>query len=226
MKMQMFTQGFHSLVVEKDVLVRGTHMGELVPANKKRNILRYGKKDNGISPGRTVRYQWLRLVRLRGDPFVLARGIAIGTFIGLTPTIPFHTILIIFFCAVGRGHLVAGLVVSLLVSNPLTIPLQYYISWKVGTILTGSSLSWEQVKYLMGLARDASMFEAVKLIYINSFRSMLSVLLGGIIFSLPFAITSYFSALYLYIRRQKRRMNHPLETNPNDPESSKEISHN
>jgi uncharacterized protein (DUF2062 family) len=201
-------------------------MGELVSANKRKNIFRFGKREPGIIPGRTVRYQWLRLLRLRGDPFVLARGVAIGTFIGLTPTIPFHTILIIFFCAVGRGHIVAGLVVSLLLSNPFTIPLQYYISWKVGTILTGSSLSWEHVKYLMGLARDASMFEAVKLIYINSFRSMVSVLLGGIVFSLPFAIISYFSALYLYIRRQKRRMNRLIKTNPNDSKSRKEIFHN
>jgi uncharacterized protein (DUF2062 family) len=201
-------------------------MGELVPANKVKNFFRFGKRDPGINPGRTARYQWLRLVRLRGDPFILARGVAIGTFIGLTPTIPFHTILIIFFCAVGRGHLVAGLVASLLLSNPFTIPLQYYISWKVGSILTGSSLSWEHVKYLMGLARDASMFEAVKLIYINSFRSMVSVLLGGIVFSLPFAIISYFSALYLYIRRQKRRMNRLIKTNPNDSKSRKEIFHN
>ena len=201
-------------------------MGELVPVNKVKNILRSGKRDKGISPGRTIRYQWLRLVRLQGNPFVLARGIAIGTFIGLTPTIPFHTILIILFCAVGRGNLVAGLIVSLLVSNPLTIPLQYYISWKVGTILTGSSLSWEQVKYLMGLARDVNMFEAVRLIYVDSFRAMVSVLLGGIVFSLPFAITAYFSALYLYIRRQKRRMNRLIKTNHNDSKSSKEISHN
>lgn len=201
-------------------------MSELIPVKKGENILLSAKRDKGISPGRTVRYQWLRLVRLRGDPFILARGIAIGTFIGLTPTIPFHTILIIFFCAVGKGHLVAGLIVSLLISNPLTIPLQYYISWKVGTILTGSSLSWEYVKYLMGTARDLSIFEAIKLIYVDSFRSMGSVVLGGIVFSLPFAIASYFSALYFYICRQKKRMNRLIKTNTNDSKSSKEISHN
>jgi uncharacterized protein (DUF2062 family) len=201
-------------------------MEELVPVKKRKNILHSVKRDKGISPGRTVRYQWLRLVRLRGDPFILARGIAIGTFIGLTPTIPFHTVLTIFFCAVGRGHLVAGLIVSILVSNPLTIPLQYYISWKVGTILTGSSFSWEQVKYLMGIARDVNIFEAVKLIYVDSFRLMISVLLGGIVFSLPFAIAAYFSALRLYIRYQNKRMNYLIKTKVNDPESSKEISHN
>jgi uncharacterized protein (DUF2062 family) len=201
-------------------------MEELVPVKKRKNILHSAKRDKGINPGRTVRYQWLRLVRLRGDPFILARGIAIGTFIGLTPTIPFHTVLIIFFCAVGRGHLVAGLIVSILVSNPLTIPLQYYISWKVGTILTGSSFSWEQVKYLMGIARDVNIFEAVNLIYVDSFRLMVSILLGGIVFSLPFAITAYFSALRLYIRYQSKRMNCHIKTKVNDPESSKEISHN
>jgi uncharacterized protein (DUF2062 family) len=201
-------------------------MEELVPVNKRKNILQSAKRDKGISPGRTVRYQWLRLVRLRGDPFVLARGIAIGTFIGFTPTIPFHTILIIFFCVVGRGHLLAGLIASLLVSNPLTIPLQYYISWKVGTILTGSSLSWEQVKYLMGIAHDVNIFEALRLIYVDSFRLMVSVLLGGIVFSLPIAITAYFSALYLYICRQKRRINRLLKTNHDDSKSSKEIYHN
>lgn len=200
-------------------------MGELISADKKRNSLSPGKDEKGISPGRIVRYQWLRLLRLRGDSSVLARGVAIGAFIGLTPTIPFHTILIIFFCAVGRGNLVAGIFVSLLLSNPFTIPLQYYVSWKVGTILTGSSLSWEHVKHLMSLAHDISIFEAVKLIYINSFRSMVSVLLGGIVFSLPFAIISYFSALYLYGRRQKRRMNRVIKNNHNDSKSSKETFH-
>jgi uncharacterized protein len=200
-------------------------MGELISADKKRNSLSSGKDEKGISPARTVRYQWLRLLRLRGDSFNLARGVAIGVFIGLTPTIPFHTVLIIFFCAVGRGNLVAGIIVSFLVSNPFTIPLQYYVSWKVGTILTGSSLSWEHVNYLMSLARDKSIFEAVKLIYINSFRSMVSVLLGGIVFALPFAIISYFSAMYLYGRRQKRRMNRVIKNNHDDSKSSKETFH-
>ncbi|OPL16188.1 MAG: hypothetical protein AVO38_08975 [delta proteobacterium ML8_D] len=191
-------------------------MGEIAPANKKINSLSSRKNEKGISPGRTARYQWLRLLRLRGDPFVLARGVAIGIFVGLTPTIPFHTILVVFFCAAGRGNLVAGIIVSFLVSNPLTIPLHYYLAWKVGTVLTGTSLSWETVKNFMDLDYDLNMFEAVKLIYINSFRAMVSILLGGIVFSLPFAIAGYFSALFLYSKRQKRQMNRSKEARHND----------
>lgn len=191
-------------------------MGELTPANNKGNGLGSEKEEKGISPRRTMRYQWLRLLRLGGDPFVLARGVAIGFFVGLTPTIPFHTILIIFFCAVGRGNLVAGIIVSFLVSNPLTVPLQYYLSWKVGTVITGDSISWEAVKRFMDLDYDINMFEAVKLIYIKSFRSMLSILLGGIVFALPLSIAAYFSALFLYSKRQKRRMNRIIKTRQND----------
>ena len=39
------------------------------------------------------------------------------------------------------------------------------------------------------------------------------------------AIISYFSALYLYGRRQKRRMNRVIKNNHNDSTSSKETFH-
>jgi len=48
-----------------------------------------------IKPHRTLRYYLLKLKRLRGDPASLARGVALGVFTGITPTIPLHTISII-----------------------------------------------------------------------------------------------------------------------------------
>jgi F0F1-type ATP synthase assembly protein I len=64
----------------------------------------------------------------------------------------------------------------------------------------------------MDLDYDLNMFEAVKLLYINSFRSMLSILLGGIVFALPLAIAAYFSALFLYRKRRKGRNNRIIKT--------------
>ncbi len=201
-------------------------MGKLVPVNREKDVPSPLEKSKGFSPARAVRYQCLRLRRLRGSPFFLARGVAIGVFVGLTPTIPFHTALILIFCAFLRGHPVAGVVVSLLVSNPLTIPAEYYISWKVGTVLTGSSFSWEKVEDLMALARESSMFEAIELVYVDSFSSMLSVLLGGVLFSLPFAVATYFLALHLYFQREKRRMSRLLKTNSYDSKSGEKLPRN
>ena len=112
----------------------------------------------------------------------------------------------------------AGLITSLLVSNPLTIPLEYYISWKIGTILTNSSLSWEQVEEFMSIIREATMLESVNFICLQGIDMIKSLLLGGVILSIPFAIISYFSALYLYARHQKRRIDRFFKTISDDSE--------
>ena len=46
---------------------------------------------------RTFKFYYLKFVRLQGAPSVLARGVAVGTFIAVTPTIPFHVVLALFF---------------------------------------------------------------------------------------------------------------------------------
>jgi len=38
-----------------------------------------------IEPQRTARYYYLKFIRLKGDPAMLARGVAVGVFIGITP---------------------------------------------------------------------------------------------------------------------------------------------
>ena len=88
-----------------------------------------------LEPRRTARYYYLRFIRLKGDPSVLARGVAVGTFIGITPTIPFHTVMALGLSFILRGSKVAALLATFLVSNPLTFFPQYYLSWQIGNWL-------------------------------------------------------------------------------------------
>ena len=118
----------------------------------------------------------------------------------------------------------AGVIASLLISNPVTIPLQYLIAWKLGTILTGSPFSWERVEDLMNAIYHTGIFDAAKLIYMQGFKLIGPLLLGGIVFALPCAIIAYFSFLYLYRQRQKRRMDRISKDRPDDLELSKKIS--
>ena len=57
---------------------------------------------------RTGKYYFLKLLRLRGTPHSIAMGAAIGVFIGLTPTIPFHTITILAITLVTRTSVIAA----------------------------------------------------------------------------------------------------------------------
>ncbi len=83
---------------------------------------------------RFFRYHYLRFKRLKGDPHTLAKGVAIGVFIGVTPTIPLHTILILALCFFMGGNAVAAVLSSMVVSNPLTFFIQYFLSWWVGSL--------------------------------------------------------------------------------------------
>ena len=86
-----------------------------------------------ISLPRTIKYYALKFKRLRGDPHSLALGTAIGIFIGISPTIPLHTVAIIGAALLLRASTIAALISASVVSNPLTMVPQYYLCWLIKT---------------------------------------------------------------------------------------------
>ncbi len=78
-----------------------------------------------------------RVLALKGDKAAIARGMALGVLIGATPTIPFHTVLVLGLGFLLRQHLGAAYLGSWIVSNPLTIPVLYVAQYELGRVLTG-----------------------------------------------------------------------------------------
>lgn len=155
---------------------------------------------------RTFRYFWIKLLRLRGEPQTLARGIGIGVFVALTPTVPLHTILIMALCTLLRGQILAGLIASFIVSNPFTMVIHYYGAWKIGVLLTGSSISWNEIQHIVHIARSAGFLKAMRIISGAGADMLTTMLLGGVVFALPFGIASYAAAFYIYTARQRKRI--------------------
>lgn len=154
----------------------------------------------------------MRFLRLQGDPHSIARGIALGIFIGITPTLPLHTILIFIFSYVFRANLIAGILAATVVSNPLTFALQYYFSWYIGDMLLPCHISWETIKNLLELVTsDASFKESLMAVTNLGKNAGITLILGGIILAIPFTLTGYFGSLFLIIRfRQRRYRKHKL----------------
>lgn len=161
-----------------------------------------------LEPQRTYRYYYLKFVRLKGEPAELARGVGLGLFIGITPTIPLHTVLILFVTLVTRSSKIAGLLASVAISNPLTIPPTYYLSWRVGAWLTGTHISWEHIKSVMELVlSDAGfMVSMTALIHLGR-EALVTLLLGGFILALPVGLMGYFLSHRFFdaIQRKKRQ---------------------
>src|ERR1035437_1511252 len=86
-----------------------------------------------------LKKRYLQLISLKGEPHVIAFGFAIGVFIGVTPIIPFHTIMIVLLCILFKKNITAGYLGSWFISNPLTIPVLYVTQYRLGKFILGGS---------------------------------------------------------------------------------------
>lgn len=161
---------------------------------------------------RLSKYYYLRFIRLKGDPKSLAVGTAIGVFIGLTPTIPLHTVAIIALTLVTRTSLIAAMTISWIVCNPLTYAPIYYFSLVIGNAVTPYELSWEKIKAVMNLLLShPGLGPSLQALANLGMEAIIVMVVGGCILALPFTILSYYLSLSVFAKiRKKRREKHIL----------------
>jgi uncharacterized protein (DUF2062 family) len=160
---------------------------------------------------RVLRYHWLRFRRLQEDPRKIAGGMALGVFIGITPTIPFHTVAVLSLAALLRLSPVTAFI-GIQIGNPLTVPAIYLASYKLGQFL---------------------LYRGQPLVFPESFsfKAWICVLwqggmalqVGGVILGIPPAIVTYFLTLWIvqrYHRRKAEKALRVLRLSQNPPAPS------
>lgn len=165
-----------------------------------------------MNPKRTFRYYCLKFTRLKGSPQSLAKGVAIGTFLGITPIIPLHTVLVLLVTFLTRTSTIAGLLATLVVCNPLTYVAQYYFSIVIGNAITPYHFNWERMKNVLDiLLAKPGIAESLQLLAGLGCEAAIILVVGGSLLALPFTIVSYFFSLRFFIRiREKKRNKHIL----------------
>jgi len=160
---------------------------------------------------KTFRYYSLRFKRLGGDPKSLAMGTAVGIFIGITPTVPLHTVAIIGVTLLMRVNTIAALISATIVSNPLTFVPIYYLSWKIGNFLLPGRLTWERLQEVLEVITSESFLVSLKTVSNLSINAVLVMMIGGILLAIPPTLVSYYFSLRFFIKvREKRRRKHVL----------------
>ncbi len=142
---------------------------------------------------RTLKYHWLKFRRLQGDPRRLALGAALGIFVGVTPTLPFHTIMVLSLAPLLRVSVITAYM-GIWISNPLTWVPQYLLAYEVGRyiVFRGEPLR---------IPEHATLSNLLDLLW----RGGLALQVGGIIISIPPAIAAYFFTLWAVKRYRQRR---------------------
>ncbi|MEA1900520.1 MAG: DUF2062 domain-containing protein [Thermodesulfobacteriota bacterium] len=133
-----------------------------------------------------------RFKQLNGDPHYVAFGMAIGVFISVTPTIPFHTVIALALAFILRGSKAAA-AIGVWFSNPITIPLFYKGSYDVGISILGNSApfgtKYESILELLKLGADVT----------------IAMMTGGVILGILPALAAYFITRRIFIRLRLRK---------------------
>ncbi len=154
---------------------------------------------------------FIRLKRLKGSPRDLALGIALGVFIGITPTIPFHTGLIIVCALATRSSALAGIITSWIVCNPLTAFPLYYIATVIGNMVTPYKLNIETVHRVLDTILSSDSFKnTLSILFDMGYEAFIVLGVGSVIIALPSAVISYFVAFnfFNYVKEKKRMKKH------------------
>lgn len=117
---------------------------------------------------------------------------AIGVFISVTPTIPFHTVIALALAFILRGSKAAA-AIGVWFSNPVTIPLFYKGSYDVGISILGNSApfgtEYESILELLKLGADIT----------------IAMITGGIILGILPGIAAYFITRRIFIKLRFRK---------------------
>ncbi len=150
------------------------------------------KKSGGLLQKYNIREFFERVKKLHGDPHYIAMGMAIGVFVGITPTMPFHTVIAVLLAFILRGSKAAA-ALGVWFCNPLTAPFFYLGSYKAGMFIFGNSapfdIKYESVLELIKLGMDVTM----------------AMIAGGIILGILPGIGAYFITRKIITRIQSRK---------------------
>ena len=138
-----------------------------------------------------IRHWAKRTKALNGEPRYVAMGMAVGIFVSATPTIPFQTIIAVALAFIMRGSKAAA-ALGVWLSNPITFPVFYLASYKIGAFLFGIStdtdIAGQTTPDLLKLGFDIS----------------LAAITGGVIIGIILAIGAYIIT-YKIVRKIQSR---------------------
>ena len=151
------------------------------------------------SPRRLIR----RLLALDDTPHSIALGTAIGMFVGMTPTVGIQMIVILAIAAVTRPlfhfNRVAGLI-TVYISNPLTMLPMYAAFYYVGTLLVEAPMTPDEFLAQFEAALEQGWLDPLRFIFAEVAWPMLA---GSLLIATVTAVPTYPIAKQLVIAKRR-----------------------
>lgn len=156
---------------------------------------------------RQIKYYYLRLIRLRGEPHELALGLAFGVFSGMLPIMPFQIALAVALALFFKGSKITA-ALGTWVSNPLNWYFHYLYCYKIGAALLGLPEKKGFSFIVKAIDKGDRFVSALWKITEAGGTMITAFLLGGFLLGILLAFPSYFVSLKLFqwIRDWRKEM--------------------
>jgi uncharacterized protein (DUF2062 family) len=176
----------------------------------------------------------VRLLELDDTPREIARGIAIGVFVAMTPTVGIQMVTIAVLCTAFRGNRLGGITMAW-ISNPLTVVPIYWLDYVIGAIiLRAPMIGKAEIARLVDI--ESSNIFGMFFEFLGNLGSMTydmagPMFLGGVIVGIVCAIPSYYIFLPLFTKwkeafRKEKESSKAAADAPDRAEQSAEERHN
>jgi uncharacterized protein (DUF2062 family) len=130
-----------------------------------------------------VRKAYERFLRIRGEPKEIARGLAVGILIGMLPVLGLQTVSAVFFASLLKCSKISA-ALGTLISNPLTTPPLYALTYYVGSKIMG--LSQELPRW-----KNSGLETLVQMLH-KTPEILWALFIGGILLGVPLAAAGYY----------------------------------
>lgn len=168
-----------------------------------------------------------QILQIDDTPESIARGVALGVFIAMTPTVGIQMIIVTIVNTICRANRLAGLVM-VYISNPVTMLPIYWFDYQVGRLILGqksiSHSQFEKIFELRGPNLVARLQSFVENLAQFSFDVAGPLFLGGIIVGLVCGIPAYPLTLAILRRHRARKArssgDDPTEDDSEAPEET------
>lgn len=151
--------------------------------------------------------QLLRTILMQDDTaHSIALGTTVGMFIGMTPTVGAQMILVMLFAyAVNpflRFNRTAALV-TVYISNPLTVVPLYWFCYRIGTMFVGGSLKREEFSHILEYNNFQEWWGTVTDLFVHVGKPLF---LGSLLVATVCALVTYPAMHWLIRRFQKQQV--------------------
>lgn len=168
-----------------------------------------------ISEARQPFFSWKRIkgvslrtlkkvFQLEDTPKSIAKGVALGVLIGMTPTVGIQWLAVLILSKLLKANMPAALSV-IWFSNPLTLAPIYWLDYRVGLFLRGGTAVSDGAWQAAVDAISEGLFDAFPEILNFGLEIFGTAMLGGLFLGTALAIPLYFLTKYMVRRHQLKK---------------------